>query len=184
MENRITDKVLFLSITFLLLTALSLIDIAPKCLTVDELLFENQNLYNSNTLLYAQLHNLSITSSSLNNSNIFHYNNLQQMSSSSEDCYGETIILCPNCSLHLACTGSMRPTFNCKSTLHLKKCWSYSVGDIVLINIPYKNYNYTLHRIWIINSTGIYTKGDALKCMDTRPIQIDNILAKVIRIFY
>lgn len=111
---------------------------------------------------------------------------LKKADLSSENCYGNTIKLCPNCDYWLDCdnSNSMNNIFNCKNILTFQECDDYRVSDIVRFNNPLKTSKFKVHRIWEINSSGIYTKGDMNPTPDKEPIERGDILGKLIKIEY
>lgn len=113
-----------------------------------------------------------------------YYSILNLMDINTDNCYGTKIKVCPNCDYWLHCTGSMKPTFNCKSTLHIQKCNNYKVGDIIMFKDKEGNYPFIIHRIWRLNGDKFITKGDSNQDIDLFDVKKNDVIGKVVEIHY
>lgn len=95
---------------------------------------------------------------------------------------------------NLACTGSMRPTFDCDDAVLLyqpRYSYEIQVEDVVVYRIPVSDPNncsfegrYIIHRVVRFDGTYYWFKGDANSSEDDCGVTFGLITAKVIGIIY
>lgn len=76
-------------------------------------------------------------------------------------------------------TGSMTPNINQNDIIITKKNSNYEINDVITFS---SDNSYITHRIIGINNNEFITKGDANNTVD-KPVNIDNVVGKVIKIY-
>lgn len=76
-------------------------------------------------------------------------------------------------------TGSMAPNINQNDIIITKKNSNYEINDVITFS---SDNSYITHRIIGINNNEFITKGDANNTVD-KPVNIDNVVGKVIKIY-